>query len=232
MKIFEGEFIRIAYVHEGGGARIVAIEPHPQTYLRAGADHLVRDVHALLGALNASGVHPVTATPDRSATRLTLEEAGFRGEGEMSYSPESPVPVPSLDAGRPGGFGPDTRVVLETGAQMPAGALHPGVRLADGGRVEEIMLARVRRVCRLNGEVFGSMNRVVTPGGPMPISGMTEVIEAEGAGTDMVFLVTERSRVRSGDLLFEDMWGSAQMRQTRRISQAEVIAALNATEAT
>lgn len=230
MDSFTGRFMRVAYETVGDGARILAIEPYPQTYLRPGADHLIGDVHALIAALSASGVHRVTATPDRSATRLTFEEAGFRGEGEMVYAPDRPAPVPALDAGRPGAFGPDTPVLLETGAQTPAGSLHPGVRLAEGGRVEEIMIARLRNVCRLNGSLFGPMNRLITPEGPVQLSDLPGVITEAGQGTEMVWLVTERSRVRSGTLLFEDMWGSMRLRQTRRISQAEVIAALNASE--
>jgi hypothetical protein len=231
MRHHEGKFIRIWYELSGRMARIMSIEPYPETYLRSGADHLVEDIRDLITALISSGVTEIRATPDRSATRITLEEAGFRGAfDDLVYTPNTKAAAPVLDEGRPGAFGPDTPILLETGAQTPAGSLYPGVRLAEGGRVEEVMIAQLRNVCRLNGSLFGPMNRLITPEGPVQLSDLPGVITEAGQGTEMVWLVTERSRVRSGTLLFEDMWGSARLRQTRRISQAEVIAALNAEE--
>lgn len=170
------------------------------------------------------------AMPDRAATRSTLEEAGFRGDGLMRYAPEEPPPVPTLDRGRPGGFGPDTLIRLEDGGAVAAGSAHPGMRIQDGGRVEEVLLARVRHLCRLDGGVYGVLNRVLTRSGPVAVPLMRGAQLFETGGEELVWLVTERSRVRSGPHLFEDMWGNPQLRKTRRISEAEVIAALNASE--
>lgn len=230
MKTHHGDHIDIHYDLTGPRAIIRSIEPRPQTYLRAGAEHLISDVEALLRRLDMLGISDVCAIPDRSATRLTLEEAGFRGEGVMRHDPNRPPPAPALDMGRPGAFGPDTPVRLEDGGEAPAGALHPGMRLAEGGRVEEVMLARARRFCRLDGRVYGALNRVRSGANSLLVTELPGAVLEETSGTELVWLVTERSRVRCGAHLFEDMWGSAALRQARRISQAEVIAALNASE--
>lgn len=230
MQTYIGEHLEILYERSGPRALIRAVRPFERTYLLSGVAHLVADVHGLLARLSSEGVREVKALPDRSATRTTLEEAGFRGEGVMRYEPASPRPTPVLDAGRPGAFGPDTPVLLEEGRTVPAGALHPGVRLAEGGRVEEVMLARVRRVCRLDGHLYGALNRVRVGAGARPVTDLEGGALEETSGTELVWLVTQRSRVRSGGYLFEDMWGSAALRETRRISQAEVIAALNAAD--
>ena len=231
MRTHHGDHIDIHYEVTGVHAIIRAIEPRPQTYLRAGADHLISDIKALLRRFDMLGIGDVSAIPDRSATRLTLEEAGFRGDRVMRLDPTTPPPIPALDMGRPGAFGPDTLIRLEDGGEVPAGALHPGIRLAEGGRVEEVMLARARRVCRLEGNLYGALNRVRSDAGSLLVSDLAGAALEETTGTELVWLVTERSRVRCGARLFEDMWGSAALRQTRRISQAEVIAALNAAEA-
>jgi hypothetical protein len=231
MQTYTGAHMEILYERFGSRAVIREITPFPGTYLRAGAAHLIRDILGLLTGLTGSGVTEVVADPDRSATRLTLEEAGFRGEGLMRYEPETPAPTPALDMGRPGAFGPDTPVRLEDGGEVPAGALHPGLRLAEGGRVEEVMLARVRRVCRLDGHLYGALNRVRCGAESLLLTDLPGAVLEVTSGTELVWLVTERSRVRCGAHLFEDMWGSAALRQARRISQAEVIAALNASEA-
>ena len=232
MRHHEGKFIRIWYEMSEGAARIITIEPYPETYLRSGVDHLLEDIRDLIKTLSGSGVTEIRATPDRSAARITLEEAGFREmSGGMVYAPEAPLPAAVLDEGRPGAFGPETPVSLEGGGVVLAGTLHPGMRLADGGRVEEVMTARLRRLCRLDGALYGALNRVVTPSGPVPVTQLPHARIEEGGGTDMIWVVTERSRVRSGAYLFEDMWGSPGLRQQRRISQAQVIAALNAGEA-
>lgn len=230
MHTYHGDHMDIHFSREGARATIVAIEPHPETYLRPGAEHLVSDINGLLGKLSAAGVREIIAVPDRSATRLTLEEAGFRGVGVMCYAPDLPPPTPTLDMGRPGGFGPDTLILLDAGESVPAGALSPGVQIADGGRVEEVMVAQIRQICRLDGQIYGPLNRVRTAVGGVAISTLPGAMMEETTGTDMIWLVTRNSRVRSGGYLFEDMWGSTALRQTRRISQAEVIAALNASE--
>lgn len=231
MRHHEGKFIRTWYDLSGKTARIISIEPYPQTYLLSGVDHLVTDIHDLIAMLRSSGVTDLKATPDRGATRTTLEEAGFRGEGrDMIYAPNTPAPPPVLDEGRPGAFGPDTPVYLEEGGTAFAGSLHPGIRLLDGGRVEEVMIARSRRVCRLDGSVYGVLNRVITPSGPALVTELPGALIEHDARVEMIWVVTERSRVRSGSYLFEDMWGSAVLRQQRHITQAQVIAALNAQE--
>jgi hypothetical protein len=230
MYTYRGDHMDIHFSQVEGRAILVAIEPHPETYLRPGAEHLVRDINGLLSKLSAEGVREIIAVPDRSATRLTLEEAGFRGEGVMRYAPDLPPPTPTLDMGRPGGFGPDTLILLDGGASVPAAALSPGVQIADGGRVEEIMMAQIRQICLLEGQIYGPLNRVRTADGGVVITTLPGAVVEETTGTDMIWLVTQRSRVRAGGYLFEDMWGSAALRQTRRISQAEVIAALNASE--
>jgi hypothetical protein len=148
---------------------------------------------------------------------------------EMTYAPGTPEPVPTLDDGHPGAFGLETPIQLEDGQMVPAAALYPGMRLADGGRVEEIMTARLCRVCWLDGHQYGVLNRVVAPSGTVLVVNMPGArIEENGEGTEMIWVVSDRSRVRSGSHLFEDMWGSALRRHERRITQAEVIAALNA----
>lgn len=231
MELFTGRRSDIRFHRRQGSAVIYAVDPRPEAYLTPGFARLVSDVHALLAELRRSGVTEITAEPDRSATRMTLEEAGFRGEGVMRYAPEEPQTAPVLDAGRPGGFGPLAPVLLESGETVPAGALTPGVRIMEGGRVEEVMTARVRRVCRLGGQIYGSLNRVRRGRGAVLITDLPDAALIETAGTELTWLVTERSRVRSGAHLFEDMWGCASLRRTRQISQAEVIAALNAAEA-
>jgi len=233
MQYHEGEFIRIGYEMSGKTALVLTIEPYPQTYLRSGADHLLCDISDFIAVLKGSGVSDFKARPDRSATRTTLEEAGFRGvEGadeEMIYAPDAPEPVPTLDDGRPGAFGLETLIQLEDGQIVTAAALYPGMRLADGGRVEEILTARLRRTCWLEGHQYGVLNRVLAPSGTVMVGDMPGAhIEEKGEGTEMIWIVSDRSRVRSGPHLFEDMWGSAFRRHERRITQAEVITSLNA----
>jgi hypothetical protein len=229
----EGEFIRIGYELSGKTAFFLTIEPYPQTYLRSGADHLLCDISDLIAVLKGSGVSDLAARPDRSATRTTLEEAGFRRveemDDEMIYAPDTPEPVPTLDDGRPGAFGLETPIHLEDGQMTPAAALYPGMRLADGGRVEEILNARLRRTCWLDGHQYGVLNRVLARSGTVMVGDMPGAhIEEKGEGTEMIWIVSDRSRVRSGTHLFEDMWGSALRRHERRITQAEVITSLNA----
>ena len=230
MEQFEGRSCVISFERSGGSATLCVIDPSPEAYLTPGYAHLICDVQALMAHLIRSGVTEFTAAPDRSATRMTLEEAGFRGDQIMRYAPEDPGPVPTLDAGRPGGFGPLTPVLLETGETVLAGALSPGVRLMDGGRVDEVMTARVTRACRLGGHLYGALNRVCRGTERVLITDLPDAVPVRTAGTDLIWLVTERSRLWSGPFLFEDMWGSPRLRQTRRITQAEVIAALNAAE--
>lgn len=225
-----GTHMSILFERGRDGCLIRSLAPYPDTYMRAGAGHLVADIGAFMARIAREGAGPVRALPDRSATRATLEEAGFRGEGLMRYAPDEPPPIPTLDRGRPGAFGPDTRVRLEDGPEVPAASVHPGMRVQDGGRVEEVLLARVRELCRLDGGVYGVLNRVLTPAGPVEITRMRGAERFETQGEELVWLVTEGARVRSGPYLFEDMWGSPQLRKGRRISEAEVIAALNASE--
>lgn len=228
LRRYTGNHIDILYEVSGQRAVIHAVFPRAASLLRAGARHLVADVEALLGALRAKGVRSFHAVPDRSATRLTLEEAGFRGTDLMRYAPETPAPAPVLDAGRPGAFGAATRVLLESGEEVAAGVLHPGLRVAEGGRIKDVLVAVARRVCRLDGAVYGALNRVRTGSGSVSVADLPGATLEETSGTDLVWLVSEHSRIRSGAHLFEDMWGSAALRQNRRISETEVIAALNA----
>ena len=117
MRVHSGEFLNIHYETTAGEILIRSIEPHPETYLRAGADHLISDLTRFRRLQLAVGISEVVAIPDRSATRLTLEEAGWRGAEVMRFAPDLPVPVPNLDMGRPGAFAPDTLKIKLSQAQ-------------------------------------------------------------------------------------------------------------------
>lgn len=226
-----GEWITFSVERSGNDVLLTGMDVHPGAYLKPGSAHLVADVQRMMRELMQTGPDRILARPDRSAMRLTLEIAGFRGSDDMRYAPGTAPPIPVLDQGRRGGFGLDTLIVLQDGSRMRAGDLRPGEKLRHGGRLEEVMRARARTWCRYGQGVFSTLNLVVDKGRLHPISDMEGVEKkSDMDGIEMVWLVTAGSRIESEGLLMTDQWINQRDRNSRNISEAEVLAALNRSE--